>query len=366
MTARIFFAIVTIVVVLACGSLGLAGESARVLIIASSSRDATALRLRDELAVLGFDVVVVDSASASKNLAEAARSARAAAGARVETWPPEILLWVADDAKSADDTLRVSQSLQGKVESEMLALRAVELLRGKLLPVPSPPGSNSAAPNPSSPADEPLLPMVDPGAPAMVGSLRSLDGLVLREKPAYTLPPATVRQEKASFMISLGTVVSPGGMSALFHGALGGRFPLRRRWSIETWLFAPITAGLVENADGQIATRPFFLGGGLEYRLTSLDNPWSVFLGAGLGPLLIHFEGTTSNAAYVGALGTQWTGFAYGHVGGAIRLHPKFRLRFDGFVGPVFPEPVLRIAGREVAHVGRPAVFLTLGMEVNP
>ncbi len=86
-------------------------------------------------------------------------------------------------------------------------------------------------------------------------------------------------------------------MSPLFHGALGGRFPIRRRWSIETWLFVPITAGLAANADGQIATRPLFLGGGLEHRLTRLDNPWSFFLGAGLGPLLIHFEGTTSNAA---------------------------------------------------------------------
>ncbi len=106
------------------------------------------------------------------------------------------LLWVADDAKNADHVLRVSQSLQGKVESELFALRAVELLRGKLLPVPSLPGSNSAAPNPSSPADEPLPPMVDPGAPAMVGSLRSLDGLVFREKPADMLPPAIVGQEK--------------------------------------------------------------------------------------------------------------------------------------------------------------------------
>jgi hypothetical protein len=100
--------------------------------------------------------------------------------------------------------------------------------------------------------------------------------------------------------------------------------------------------------------------------LTNPKKPFVLSIGAGVGPMLMWFDGQSSNAAYVGASGTQWAALAYGRLGLGIRLNAKLRLRFDGLAGPVFPEPVVRIAGREVAHVGRPAVFLTLGVEITP
>jgi len=337
----------------------MADESARVLIVAPSLRDTTAIRLRDELAVLGFDVVLVQADSAATNLSEAAHAAGASAVARVESWPPEILLWVGDRATTSDETLHVSESLQGKVESELLALRAVELLRGRLLPVPVA-SSSASAPAPSAEPPVPSAPLVV-AAPAPAPSAS-----VVPEKPRPKPIRPPVRREKLSVFAGPAMFASPGGLSPAVHLAFAARFPLVHSLSAETWGMLPLTSGTVKSADGEMALRLFFLGAGLAERVTALDNPFVLSIGAGIGPMLLSFDGQSSNAAYSAVSNAKWAGFAYGRLGLGIRVHPMFRLRFDGLVGPVFPEPVLRIVGREVAHLGRPAVFLTLGAEMTP
>ncbi|MDC3960538.1 hypothetical protein [Polyangium jinanense] len=345
MSGRRTMALAVLLAGLVTASLVLADAGARVVIVAPSLGDPTAQRMRDELSVLGFDVVV-RAGVAGENLADVARAERAAAAARVERWPPEILVWVGEGAKDAGE-LRVSESLAGPVEPELLALRAIELLRGRLLPVPA--GSPTAAPG--------AAPPVAPSAPSTSPPAAS-------SAPPLADPPPP-REPRVSLLAGPALLASPGGVSISPNLALSGRLSLWSRVSAEAWSFLPLSPGFVQNADGEVALRAFFLGAGVGVRVTSPDEPFFGSVGAGVGPMLLWFEGE-AEPPRIAASGTRWAALAYGRAGIGYRIHPRVRLRFDGFVGPVFPEPVLRIVGREVASFGRPAVFFVLGAEVMP
>jgi hypothetical protein len=364
LSRRRTLALAVLVSALATAPFVLADEGARVVIVAPSPQDPTALRMRDELSVLGFDVVLVKAGPATANLSDVARAKGAAAAARVESWPPEILVWVGSDGKEAGEDLRVSESLTGSIESELLALRAVELLRGRLLPVPaaSPPSAptRSPAPTPSVTAAPSAAPPITPPTPSASPSATST--------PPPTKPPpsrASTQDNRVSMLAGPALLVSPGGLSISPSVALSGRLPIWNRLSAEAWTFLPLAAGSVQNAEGEIALRAFFLGAGLSFRLTSPDEPFFVSLGAGVGPMLLWYEGE-AEAPRIAASGVRPVALAYGRAGIGYRVHPRVRLRLDGLAGPVFPEPVLRIVAREVASFGRPAVFLALGVEVMP
>ena len=110
----------------------------RVVLLGPSAEHPTVVRMRDELRLLGLEIEVVAPAPADADLGAVARGRTASAVARVQDQPPEILLWVAlaSQGDAGTTELRVSDSLDGPVEPGLLALRAIELLRGKLIPVP--------------------------------------------------------------------------------------------------------------------------------------------------------------------------------------------------------------------------------------
>ena len=129
------------------------------VVLLGSREEPTVARVRQELMLLGLEVEVIPEA-AGADLATIARERGAAAVARVESSPPEIVLWV-DEEHSAGlpQESRVSESVKAGADPGLLALRAIELLRGRLLPVgavlpPSAAPSGSAAPSaaPSVPA----------------------------------------------------------------------------------------------------------------------------------------------------------------------------------------------------------------------
>ena len=364
MRHRLSFVVAVFVMISAMASLGMTSGGVRVLVVAPSPQDSIAIRLRDELTVLGFDVVVVETSASTTNIARAARAAGAVAAAQVESWPPEILLWVTDDDRMTDDTLRVSQSLRGKIESEMLALRAVELLRGRLLPVPAgtaasasasvklpkPLASSSAPPAASSsvPANTPVPPVSTPSD---------------RKKPA---PPPNAF-ERASALLGVGIVASPGGLSTSAHAVLQGRLPLVNRLSGVLRVSLPFVPSFVTDTRGDMDLNVLSLGVAADVRMTDLENPFVLNIGAGAGPMLLFFDGQPATPSMGrAASGMRWAAFVFGCAGIGFRVHSKIRLRLDGLMGPVFPEPVLRIAGRDVASFGRPATFVSIGVEVTP
>lgn len=355
----------TFVAVVSTVSFVLAEGVTRILILAPTLQDPTAIRMRDELGVLGFDVVIQKASSTTTNLEDVAHAGGASAAAYVERWPPEIILWVGDRADGGQQ-LRVSESLTGRIEPELLALRAVELLRGRLLPVPEAPRPLASQPSASAalPSAEPPLPLPAFSAPSAspVSSVPASE-MVSPAKPPLVPGPAP-QENRFYALVGPALLAGPGGLSASPHAALAGRYSFSRL-SAEAWMFLPLYPAEAQNAEGSIALRAFFLGMGLDALVTSPDEPFSFSIGAGVGPLLLWFEGQ-AKTPQVSNSGTRWTGLAYGHAGIGYRVHPRVRLRFDSLVGPVFPEPVLRIAGREVASFGRPAVFLSLGVEVKP
>ncbi len=340
----------------------LANDATRILILAPTLQDPTAIRMRDELAVLGFDVVIQKANSTSTNLEDVAHAAGAAGAAHVERWPPEIILWVGDGQE-----LRVSESLTGRIEPELLALRAVELLRGRLLPVPSAPRPPASLPPLEPSAVAPTNSTSAAPPPPIVSAAPSTSATIVSSAKPFAsaiVPAPTPRENHFFAFVGPALLASPGGLSASTYAALSGRYAFSRL-SAEAWAFLPLYPALAQNTEGEISLRTFFLGLGLDALVTSPDEPFSFSVGAGAGPMLLWFEGK-SDAPRISTSGVRWAGLAYGRAGIGYRVHPRVRLRFDSLVGPVFPEPVLRIVGREVASFGRPAVFLSLGVEVKP
>ena len=332
-------------------SLALGDSAARVVLLGPSERDATVVRLRRELELLGMDVEVVpDSGSARRALAEVAREHHAAAAVSVESSPPAIVLWI-DPARAPGGTvgqeIRVEQDLAGSSEPRLLVLRAVELLRERLLPVPAPPASADAG------ADTgPSIEVPDAPAPA----------------PAHRAAPASVVATSArgpSAFAGPAVLASPGGVNATPHVWLGARWAPLARVDLELLAFLPTTAASVSAREGSMTLRAGALGAGAGVRLTDPASSLFACVGAGLGALLTAFEGQ-ARAPWVSASGLRWAMLPYAHADAGYWLAPQIALRADVMMGFALPEPVLGIAGRRVAVFGEPAAVLAAAIEVRP
>jgi hypothetical protein len=82
--------------------------------------------------------------------------------------------------------------------------------------------------------------------------------------------------------------------------------------------------------------------------------------------MMLSFSGN-AEAPYTGDSGTRWAVAPYASVSASYRLHPRVSLRLDLYAALVRPEPVLRIAGQEVASFAQPLLVMpSLGVEVRP
>src|SRR5262249_43259059 len=109
----------------------------------------------------------------------------------------------------------------------------------------------------------------------------------------------------------------------------------------------------------------FSFGAGARALLTDPLADLSVALGLGLHAARVSFDGH-AEAPWTAESGGRWVAAPYAGATAAYRLHPRVALRLDLLASLVRPEPVLRIAGREVASFGQPAVFPSLSVEVRP
>lgn len=322
--------------ILLAGSLVLA-DRPRVVIVGPSASHPIVTRVRDELTLLGFDVHVEIDLETS-DLASIAQRANARAAARIGAAPPMIDLWVA--AGASPDV----ESLREPADGALLALRAVELLRAKLLPVPPIEGSPdaSAAPPTARPAAS---------APPIA---------------ATAISPAKPRAPRP-FNISAGPalMLSPGGVPAAVHVRVGAEWDPSPRVGLETMVFVPTAPSTVTAAEGAIDLRVLEFGGGIRGNLLDPGSDLGLALGLGLSAVLLAFEGRAL-PPWAADSGHRWAASPYGSISATYRFHPRVALRLDLVASLVRPEPVLRIAGRDVASFGQPAVFSSLGVEVRP
>ncbi|MEZ4301664.1 MAG: hypothetical protein R3B70_42410 [Polyangiaceae bacterium] len=356
---------VALALVLACAALLAGGQlradGLRVLLIGPSASDPTVTRVRQELSLLGLEVDVIAPAPPD-SLADLAHAHGAAAVARVDTSPPEILLWV-DEAHSAGTPQgsRVSESMSGAADPALLALRAVELLRGRLLPVPDGP------PLPTSTADNPSLP---PTATSTLPSPPPTATATLAPTATATLAPTSTAALPTSprrFHVHAGPALaaSPGGVPPMAAVRLGASFTIGGPVEVGALLMLPLSAGTVAAPEGEMDLRVFSIAATAAARFSPPVPHLSLLAGAGLGAAGFLFEGHAL-APYEGTSADRWTALPFVEVGAAYRFTPLLALRADLLAAFAAPRPVLVIANREVADYGLPALLFSISLEVSP
>lgn len=331
-----------------------ASPSARVVLVGPTPDHPTIGRLRDELSLLGFEIQVLPPSAGAIDLALLAQREHAAAAARVEEWPPEIVIWVAPEATGsaapADPEIRVSDSLIEPPEHELLALRAVELLHGKLLPVPPDPHSPTAVTPAAPPTATPTpVPSSEGGAPA--------------DEP--TDPWDDAQDGRGGFLFGPALTLSPGGVPVVPHIRLSGSYRAIWRLGVEALAFIPITSSKVSAPEGSMDLRTVTFGAAATMQLTPPDLDLRALAGLGLAATALMYEGQAV-PPHAASEGSAWAAAPFAEFAVSYALHPVVAVRLDGIAALLLPEPVLRIADREVASYGRPAVLVTLGVEIRP
>lgn len=343
------------------GSLVLA-DGPRVVILGPSLSNPIVTRVRDELAVLGFDVRVEVAADAG-DLAAVARRANAAAAARIASAPQAIELWVDPGTAGAPAP---AETLREPREPALLALRAVELLRARLLPVPrierpALAADAAAPPAPAIAADAgPITPPPSDARAHPAPPDRGPFTMVPQAAPN----PAPMR---GAFALLAGPalLLSPGGVPAAFHVRLGAEWNPLPRLGVDALAYVPVTESAASAAEGMVELRVLEVGGGIRGTLTDPLSDLTVALGLGLSAMMLRFEGH-GGAGYMTQSGTRWAASPYAAASAAYRFHPRLAVRFDLLASLVRPEPVLRVAGHDVASFGQPAIFSSLALEVRP
>jgi hypothetical protein len=333
---------------LAISSLHAAGL--RVVLIGPSADDPTVARVRQELVLLGLDVEVVTPAPGA-DLAVFARERDAAAAARVETSPPEIVLWV-DEAHSAGlpQESRISEPAQGSVDPGLLALRAVELLRGRLLPVPASPSSSTAAPSAPPPPSSTVAPAPSSARP-----------------DARPAPPPRRSEPRSRLSLHTGPAlaVSPGGVPPMPALRVGAAWRVVAPIEIDALIMIPLAPGTVGAAEGLIDLRVIAFGAGAAARWADVLPGLSLHAGAGAGAAGFLFQGHAA-PPWLSASGDRWSALPFVAAGAGYHFTPVVAARLDLLAALALPPPVLVIAAREVASFGAPAVFASLSVEVHP
>jgi hypothetical protein len=346
------------------GRIGLA-DRPHAVILGPAADHLAVVRMRGELAMLGIDVDVVVRARDEDNLPAVARRMGATAVLRVETSPPAIVLWV-DPAISAAPPSAAEVRVGGPAEERdpgLLALRAVEVLRARLLRVALPPGPEGGA------SSEPAPPIAD-AAPAdgpteNVAPAGPTVETPTSPQPARDAPTLVKATRPVGIEVAPAVLLSPGGVPPAFQVRLGVEWDPLPRLGLEALAFLPVTAGTVSAAEGSIDLRVLDLGGDLRVVLTDPAADLSVALGVGVSAVMLAYTGN-ADGLWAGHTGARWGVAPFAAATLAYRVHPRLSIRMDALVALVRPEPVLRIADRDAALFGQPAVIPSLGLEVRP
>lgn len=325
----------------------------RVVLVGSSKEEPTVERVRQELVLLGLEVEVISKA-AGADLATIARERGAAAVARVESSPPEIVLWV-DEEHSAGlpQESRVSESVKAGADPGLLALRAIELLRGRLLPVGA------------------VLPPASSAAPSVAAAPSAAPSVAVSAVPstsATAAPPASSATRPVSrigLYVGPALVVSPGGVPVMPAFRAGVSYRIIGPLEADGLATIPLTEGQVSAANGRIDLRVLAFGGGLSARFSEVAPRLSLRAGAGLGVIGFIFQGR-AEAPYPAASGDRWSALPYAGAGAGVRLTPVLSLRADVHAALSLPPAALRIAGQQVASFGLPILLVSLALEVTP
>jgi hypothetical protein len=339
------YVLTLILILMVCGrGASAAPRVARVLVVGPADAPATAL-VRDELRAIGLVVVGPERHAPSVSLEELAEWRAADAVVRVSGDQEEMDVWVRDVGRPAFEVTVRSSETRAPNSARLLALRAVELVRGRLVEVVSTtvgapePGKNDVERAPRRPSPQPVRP---PPAP------EALEG-----------------HHRASLLIAPTLAWSPGGVPLMGHVLLEAGWWLAPRFELAVCGVLPISAASMDARGGSIAVRTLMLGAGVRVELLPTDHVLSIGLRAGVGALRGSYERTAPNPVFSGIDESEWSLLPWLGSGLGWRISPAVLLRADALLGLALPELTIDDGVTQTARFGRPAAFLALGFEAH-
>ncbi len=322
-----------------------ADEPVGVVVIGASEQEPLVARVEQELRALGF--VVTFSSATNIESAEIARTSHASAVLRVATTPPRIRVWIAGQKRTDPGGLEVESGARDfkidppndKSDPAVVALGAVELLHGALLPVDAKPLPAPApvAPPPSTP------PVVDNRAP---------------REPA---------RGPFAFQLGGGGAFAPGGVPAAPVIVAGASWAPWRGLELALWTLFPTAPGTVMTDEGSIHVH---VGGGgvnVGASLVDVGGRFDLHASLGAGVLVTAVDGDArSGGGAASSSASSASFFPHARVAGAVRLVPWLSARADVLAGLLTPEPVVQSLARPVARVGQPELAFVASLEARP
>ena len=295
--------------------------------------------LARELAAEGFVVRSCGAENDSARLSDCVRLAWAA-GSRALIHVPapragmsslEVLLLDANGVARRE----AIEGEAGDAAEDLIAVRAVEVLRASLLEAPSETGNPAPSPVDDRPKDRPT-------APARSGGARRTPHFWGSAEPDFLYA--------GSDLTLLDAAVSAGWTpSSAVSLSAGAAFPI-------------LPASVREN-EGEARVRVIAVALGVTWHLIGVEHPVSPFVGVKTGALFLDVESLPLFP--YGSSATSLTSF-FGSLtaGCSFALRGSLHLRADAAVGAAFPLGIIRFGGREVARFGLPLVEVAAGPEV--
>jgi hypothetical protein len=328
-TASFALALVTVILL---GAAAIAQQPLLVAIVRGKGDEMIVGRLVAELSALGFEVAELpDPSPATTPLAELADRARAVALLRPKG-RSQIELWVRDPntGETAFAEIVTESEQRGH---DVVALRAVEVLRARLVRLGI--TTTSTEPPPPAPAPEPPPP-APPKAPEIVGPRPKL------------------------LWVDLGPAAeaSAGGIGPQWMASAALRIEPHAKFSVAAFGLFPLVGSRLSGPEGRAEVSLTLFGASVGYHV--LEPPWTLSLGPAVAVALVDLEAFETSAEYAGRDARIVTAAALGELAVTGTLSQSFRLRVAVGAGSSLGPATVRFAGRDVASWGQP--FATFGV----
>ncbi len=293
-----------------------------VLLVRTHGDAVIAGRLRAELGALGWKVSEISKPRTRtlQQLEKLGREMEATAAMRATPSKTGIELWILDPRTSRtafEDLVSVGISRN----DELLALRAVEVLRARLLKL----GVPEREPESPPPQAFPKLALPPPLEPA---------------KPAPTPPLLWLD-------LSAAGNASAGGIGPLAQIELGLRLEPDPAWGLSAFAALPVIETRLENAQGEADVNLTLIGAHLD--VSFVRGPVSLALGAGAAAALLHLEGRAA-APFTGRERRLVTAAPIASLMLRSQVTAAMRLRLGVMSGFALPRVVVRFDDRAVAR----------------
>jgi hypothetical protein len=318
-----------------------AADAPRVLLVRPAEAEppvsAALIRVRGELIADGFEVALVEAKSGMTSAAAMAEAeddpSSATVGLFLSSDGKSAELWVVDRLTGKTVVRRVSTAEEPTDElSQILAVRAVELLRASLLELVVAQPENKRVPRASPETSRRATEWAErPLAPKRRWAIEVGPGVVFTHPGRVGVGVVGVARGRMAFTRYAGARVSLGGLGTRPELSVReGTARIQQSWALGELVISPWPA----------------------WRVVPV-----VTLGAGVTNLAVEGD---AKWPYRGMRSTGWFFGADGGAGLTFRLAPRLDLGAEAHAMLAVPEPKLRFVGREVASLGEPALVGTL------